>query len=257
MNADAVLSGLGLTAAVGVWSVSIFQIARHWPGFRLTRKTTSRIHGAHVLMAAAVWLLVQGVGAAAGDDTRQLLLVLGLRNSLLCLLVPLTLATVGRLPLHEIGIHGSRWRSSVAYGVVQLLAWGPATFALNLWLQWLLDQTPTNPIYDYLRTIEGWRNWVLVAFAAVVAAPAAEELLFRGVLQRWLARRFGPVAGIGLSALVFGAAHATSWPDPLPLVLLGIGLGISFQATRSLWAPIAFHAGFNGSMLLLVALGVE
>lgn len=82
----------------------------------------------------------------------------------------------------------------------------------------------------------------------VVAAPLTEELVFRGVLLRRWMHRWGPLWGIGLSSLAFGALHH----DLLGSTLFGVVMSVLYLHTRSLWIPIACHALNNG-----IAIGVD
>jgi membrane protease YdiL (CAAX protease family) len=62
---------------------------------------------------------------------------------------------------------------------------------------------------------------------------------------------------IALTSLIFAALHAAQWPAPIPLFLLAVGLGVVYQRTGSLIAPICMHAVFNAFstlMLFFVAL---
>src|SRR5262249_2958108 len=62
---------------------------------------------------------------------------------------------------------------------------------------------------------------------------------------------------IALTSLMFAALHAAQWPAPIPLFLLAVGLGVVYQRTGSLIAPICMHAVFNAFstlMLFFVAL---
>lgn len=150
-------------------------------------------------------------------------------------------------------------------------------------------------------------EWFALVASAVVAAPLMEELLFRGVLQRWWASRPeggdvamaaafvlalvmragkivaiadastlsglgtelmpalfvlalvpvyglvrwraaspGPPAVFG-TAVLFAAMHSAVWPTPVPLFVLGLGLGLLAQRTQSLVAPVVVHAVFNAA----------
>lgn len=87
----------------------------------------------------------------------------------------------------------------------------------------------------------------------LVGAVLAEELLFRAFLQNWLVQRMGAWAGIGLTALLFGAVH---WPfSPLfagVAVLAGLGYGLVFHLSGRLWPALALHLAVNvGHVLLL------
>jgi membrane protease YdiL (CAAX protease family) len=79
----------------------------------------------------------------------------------------------------------------------------------------------------------------------VVVAPLAEELVFRGVVQRALAQRWGMWGGILSSAVLFAAYHGTAW-TAVPLLALGVATGWLAWSRRSLWPAIALHATYNG-----------
>ena len=98
--------------------------------------------------------------------------------------------------------------------------------------------------------IEGWASlgrlaagptsaWIFVA--AVLVAPVAEELLFRGAIFGALARAGGvglPVVG---SAALFGLVHLTPGHAAAAFVS-GLGLGWLRAVTGSLWPGVVAHA---------------
>lgn len=100
-------------------------------------------------------------------------------------------------------------------------------------------------------------GFVLVALAVVVLAPAGEELVFRGLLLRSLARRMPVPAAVGVSGAAFAAVHLF---DPgavlvlAPLLGLGFAAGVLAVRTGALSAPIWLHAGFNLATVGLLAL---
>lgn len=90
----------------------------------------------------------------------------------------------------------------------------------------------------------------LMGFAAVVAAPLCEEIVFRGYLYPVAKKFSGPwVAGI-CSAMVFAAAHG-SLAALLPLFIFGGVLVFIYEKTGSIWAPIAAHCCFNGATVIV------
>jgi hypothetical protein len=59
-------------------------------------------------------------------------------------------------------------------------------------------------------------------------------------------------AAIALTSLIFASLHAAQWPAPIPLFLLALGLGVVYQRTGGLIAPICMHAIFNGFSTLML-----
>ncbi|MFQ5413382.1 MAG: lysostaphin resistance A-like protein, partial [Phycisphaerae bacterium] len=96
---------------------------------------------------------------------------------------------------------------------------------------------------------------VCLWLGAVVVAPIAEEVFFRGVVQTMLARmcrgRWSAIIG---TAIVFGVIHVPQ-PDTVPAVTaFGVLLGYTYERTGAVAVPIVIHAGFN--LTNLVAAGV-
>lgn len=90
----------------------------------------------------------------------------------------------------------------------------------------------------------------LMAFAAVVAAPLCEEIVFRGYFYPVLKRYSGAWPAAICSALVFASAHG-SLTAMLPLFAFGLLLVVLYEKTGSLWAPISVHFCFNGATVLV------
>ena len=94
-------------------------------------------------------------------------------------------------------------------------------------------------------------GYTVIAVLTIVGAPFFEELFFRGVLLRALARLFGTVGGwlgpalaICLTGLLFGLAHAESL-QLLGLALFGIVLSFVSYRTGRLGMNMVAHATFN------------
>jgi membrane protease YdiL (CAAX protease family) len=101
-------------------------------------------------------------------------------------------------------------------------------------------------------------GYVAIALATVVGAPFFEELFFRGVLLRALARLFGhwggwvgPSLAIVVSGVLFGLAHAESL-QLLGLAVFGVILGVVSYRTGRLGMNMVAHASFNGLALTAV-----
>ncbi|MGH9155476.1 MAG: lysostaphin resistance A-like protein [Acidimicrobiales bacterium] len=85
---------------------------------------------------------------------------------------------------------------------------------------------------------------VLLALMIVVGAPLVEEVFFRGLLQRSLARRYGPTWALAGSSVLFGVTHFQ--PLLLPgLIAFGVVLGILARRSGRLGPSMVAHMAFN------------
>ena len=79
-----------------------------------------------------------------------------------------------------------------------------------------------------------------MCFAALIAAPVCEEVIFRGFCYPVLKKYAGATSAMLITSVVFACAHG-NLPSALPLCLLGMLLVFVYERTNSLWAPIAIH----------------
>jgi membrane protease YdiL (CAAX protease family) len=92
----------------------------------------------------------------------------------------------------------------------------------------------------------------LVIVLAMIAAPVAEEVFFRGFLFPALRGRWGALWAALASALLFAALHF----DPgsfVPFTVIGLLLAWAYVVSGSLWAAILPHFAFNS---ISVAVGI-
>ena len=128
-----------------------------------------------------------------------------------------------------------------AYGVIMVH---------NLLLEVLGISTQGDQIFELLGQLES-PGWFFVTGAIV--APVVEEIFFRGFLFQGFRQKYGWVAGVLLSSLLFAAAHLE--PAALiPTFVLGCVLAVVYHRANSLWPPIFFHAAINSFSLLAVYL---
>lgn len=65
-----------------------------------------------------------------------------------------------------------------------------------------------------------------------------------------------PAAGaVYATAAFFGLAHSHVWPTPVPLFVLGLGLGYLTLRTRSVWPGVVAHGLFNAVAAVVVLRG--
>ncbi len=95
------------------------------------------------------------------------------------------------------------------------------------------------------------KDLLLNIFFVAALAGIGEELLFRGLVQRLLSRKYGRWAGILIAAALFSAMHLQFYGF-FPRFLLGIVLGVLFAYSGSLWVAILAHF-FYDAMLITAA----
>lgn len=155
----------------------------------------------------------------------------------------------------------------LAFPIVQLAAIG----AFALYKSVATDGQAPDPIaHDILRSVRDqfqtgtqdvW-TWLLIA-NAVIGAPIVEELIYRVFLQSAFLRLFkSPWVSIIVTALVFALMHRASttpvpWHALIPLLALGIAMGVAYERTRRVGVPITMHMCFNALNLAYVILSAD
>ena len=92
---------------------------------------------------------------------------------------------------------------------------------------------------------------LLVPLVASAIMPGfMEELLFRGILFRWVEEFGGSWAALVTTSALFGLAHVlnpgATWFSSFAIAVeAGLLLGGAYMLTRSLWMPIGLHAAWN------------
>ena len=114
-------------------------------------------------------------------------------------------------------------------------------------LSWALGRPVVpEPMIPMFRTAG---SLPLILLALVVAAPLAEEFLFRGfIFTGLLNSRLGAIGAIGFTALTWGAIHLQYDAYGIAAVMvIGILFGLVRWRTGSLWLCVLIHGLMNGS----------
>lgn len=143
-----------------------------------------------------------------------------------------------------------KWRIDAPFivcGVILL-------FATGILLAPLLDLLPDT----YARMLDDYlRGGIWPLLTAVLAAPLLEEFLFRGVIQKNLVARLGPIPSILTAAALFGGIHLIP-QQILYAGCVGVILGGIYYLTGSLNNVIVIHFINNGLTTLFgLAFGAE
>lgn len=185
------------------------------------------------------------------------LLAIATANVAIAILTPALLRATSGARLGDLGLTSRDLGRNLLRGVVGCALALPVVYlvhygAVNVW-------TPnSHPAQDAIAARSSVATTIISLFGAVVAAPLAEEVLFRGVLLGALWKVPSPRTALAANAvvsLVFAGLHAAQWPAPIPLFVLSMALGEVYRRSGSLAAPIAMHVCFNAltSVALLIA----
>lgn len=161
--------------------------------------------------------------------------------------------------------HGTNWRDGFGFAfplraaLVGLLACAvflPLAWGLQMAMRVVLERFAVAPeLQQTVVTMQAattplWQQLVL-GIVAVVFAPLIEELLFRGVLYRWIHDQGRPALALWGTALLFGLIHFNTLAF-VPLTLFGALLAWLYQRSGNLLLPIFTHASFNLLNLLAI-----
>lgn len=113
------------------------------------------------------------------------------------------------------------------------------------------DIVPSFVMDSYRSALASGTIW-LFAIALVVAAPLAEEIIFRGFAFRgFAASRVGVAGAILIPSAVWAAMHVQYEVFYIvQIFLLGVVFGILRWRSGSLWLTITLHAIVNATSLL-------
>jgi membrane protease YdiL (CAAX protease family) len=156
---------------------------------------------------------------------------------------------------------GNNRRRSVLLGIVIALLFLPIGWGLQEACGQLMTHLPhlklqpeEQQAVHALRVTASWASRLALAAAAILLAPVAEEMLFRGILYPAVKQAGFPHLALWGTSALFAAVH-TNLVTFVPLLVLALALTALYERTDNLLAPITAHATFNalnfGSLLLL------
>ena len=121
----------------------------------------------------------------------------------------------------------------------------PFVLLVSLMNSLIDNQNGSNPLLELFSKIIIIFSLILLFLTTTFLAPLFEETIFRGVLLPVMSRDFGKILGILISAFIFAIAHLSISEIP-PLLVLGIGLGITRIFSGSLLSSVVMHSLWNG-----------
>jgi membrane protease YdiL (CAAX protease family) len=145
---------------------------------------------------------------------------------------PLNIATIvfifrlgSGTQIKELGLSICRPRENLCLACLHWLAITPLVFGVGflaslVYFALMGSKPESHPLEQLAEQSPTMLNGVLIGLSALVAAPVFEELMFRGVLQPWLAQRdWGGHLGMGVAGIIALATVISSFHDHGELTL--------------------------------------
>jgi membrane protease YdiL (CAAX protease family) len=242
-------------AALGCAATALVFVYRPWN----SDNVVSRLGGYLVCLYGGIWLgtWAQKSAQPLGPSVSQMIIAaLSLQGAALAL-IPHFLKEQ-RLTWKEAFGLGNNRRQAFMLGVIVACLFLPVGMGLQ-WLSGLvmvhLPHLQLKPeeqeAVQTLQMAVTWFNRLILGTVTIVLAPAAEEMLFRGILYPAIKQAGFPRLALWGTALVFAAIHL-NLVTFVPLTVLAIGLTLLYERTDNLWAPITAHALFNGMNFVIL-----
>ncbi len=194
-----------LSSIVAAWIWVIVRLALRLP---VLPPATPRIvpWGAGTVLAAILcWIVLSSAVALAysatipvvvgpdGQKSRrdltpgEIMTISAVQNAATLAIVPLLLAATSGARPRDLGVVGEGFAANLARGVVGYPLLAPLVFAVMGLSIYFLGRN-NHPLQDAITQNMGPGLAVVLVLAGVILAPAAEELIFRGIMLGWLTR---------------------------------------------------------------------
>ncbi|MBD3728810.1 MAG: CPBP family intramembrane metalloprotease [Sphingomonadales bacterium] len=192
--------------------------------------------GLLVATGAAFGWLMRRMPEYAGKDVTNLVEVLALIAAL-TLVYKLVIARIGDPPRDDLPFHLAPRHLAIGTLVAFVLFTAVVGIAALLGAYRIVGPG-------------GWTDFLSILAMAGISAGFVEELIFRGILFRWLEDFGGSWFALAITSALFGLAHIlndnATWFSSLAIALeAGVMLGGAYMLTRSLWLAMGIHFGWN------------
>jgi membrane protease YdiL (CAAX protease family) len=153
--------------------------------------------------------------------------------------------------------HASEVKRALAWGGLGILVALPAAFLLGKAAELVLLRLGMAPevqlAVKMLQQKPPLGHLVVYGAGAIVLAPVAEEMLFRGILYPTLKQSGYPQMALWGSSLLFASTHMNLMAF-VPLTFLALVLAWLYEKTATLLTPIVTHVLFNAVNFALLVI---
>lgn len=261
IQSELVVLGWSATAITVAWLG--VALALFWNGRLTWRRIWPKQHFFAVSWSAfqVAWLALLGLAGSSlvmhwtHRDASGQLFGFVLAKAVECGIYVLVSIFMLRIPAYQLGLTGWRWREDVVLGA---LLWIPAlciTWAVFLAAA-LITPVRAHELIKEFQATPSLFNGVALTVAAVVLAPIAEEVLFRGLVLRTMAGEPFWADLTILVAMVWAIVQGylqTTWGPVLFLVTVGPGYLLFDWLTKRLLPRPGLPRAVYASSLLFAA----
>ncbi len=237
-------------AAFGGLAATLVLISKPWPMEAFARRLMTLMVCAYAGLFLGLWVQqLSGISAAGVSIWRVVVAALSFQGAGLILIARfLREHQIGWVP--AFGFLERRGRA-VLLGALVALIFLPVGWGLQQASAFIMTHLPHFPMEPeeqlpvrVLRVSLSWPGRITLGAAAILLAPVAEEILFRGLLYVAIKQAGYPRIALWGAALLFAAVHANVVTF-VPLTVLALVLTALYERTNNLLASITAHALFN------------
>ena len=128
-----------------------------------------------------------GPDASTEQSLAELMFQFAVSNGLLLVLVPAFVRLTSGAGLADLGLHRQEWPRQMGIGVRAAMLMTPPVCAIQFLTVQIWRSQP-HPVEQMVLEKLTVGVAILAVLSTMVLAPWIEELLFRGIFQRWLGR---------------------------------------------------------------------
>jgi uncharacterized protein len=237
-------------AACAAAAGTLVLISKPWPTEALGRRLVTLLVCGYGALLLGLWAQqLSGVGGSSTSIWRVVIASLSFQGAGLILIA--RFLREHQVSWSEAFGFANGWRKALLLGVLVALVFLPLGWGLQQASAFVMTHLPYFELQPeeqlpvrVLRVSMSWPGRITLGVAAILLAPLAEEILFRGILYPAIKQAGFPHLALWGSVLLFAAVHFNAVTF-LPLAVLALFLTALYERTDNLLAPIIAHALFN------------
>jgi membrane protease YdiL (CAAX protease family) len=237
-------------ASLGCLLATLVLLSKPWPLENLSRRLLSLMVCAYSGLLLGMWAQ-QSSGVTGTDSSIWRVVVASLSFQGAGLILIARFLREHQLGWSEAFGFTHRRRNALFLGMLATLIFLPLGWGLQHFSAFVMTHLPFLKLQPeeqlpvrVLRISMSWPGRMTLGVAAIVLAPLAEEILFRGILYPAVKQAGFPRLALWGSVLLFAVVHMNA-ATFLPLAVLALVLTGLYERTDNLLAPIIAHALFN------------